>query len=116
MAGGTLAYVQFPVTIFLLAVVGSGCLVVSGDFPSLSIAKSALVQLSPSLVVENSPGSRPGSKAVCERLEVNGLARLKNLTSFFSSVKLKAINVNFTGRPPNIAVCFHRWLISFNLL
>ncbi|KAL8234584.1 hypothetical protein R6Q59_020684 [Mikania micrantha] len=108
MAGGTLAYVQFPVTIFILTVVGSGCLGVSGDFPSLTIAKSALLQLSPSLVVENSPGSRPGSKVVCERLEVNGLARLRNLTSFFSSLKLKVINANFTGRPPNIAVCFHR--------
>lgn len=68
----------------------------------------ASLQVSPSLVVEKSPGSRPGSQVVCERVEINGLSRIRNLTSFFSSVKVKVMNVNSTGRTPNITVCFHR--------
>ncbi|KAI3774548.1 hypothetical protein L1987_49106 [Smallanthus sonchifolius] len=111
MAGHTLTYVRLPATLLLLLLLtfaSSGCFGVSGELPSLTVAEFALLQLSPSLVVENSPGSRLGSQVVCERVEIIGLSRLTNLTSFFSSVKVKVINVNSTGRPPSISVCFHR--------
>ncbi|KAK9071024.1 hypothetical protein SSX86_009592 [Deinandra increscens subsp. villosa] len=122
MAGHTPTYVRLPATLLLLlTVANSACFAASGENPSNScsfyflafaaIAKSASLQLSPSLVVENSPGSRSRSQVLCERVEINGLSRLRNLTSFFSSVKVKVINVKFVnsiGHPPNIAVCFHR--------
>ncbi|KAI3803839.1 hypothetical protein L1987_32001 [Smallanthus sonchifolius] len=108
MAGHTLTYVQLPAILLLLTFANSGCFGVSGELPSLTVAEFALLKLSPSLVVENSPGSRLGFQVVCERVEIIGLSRLTNLTSFFSSVKVKVINVNSTGRPPSISVCFHR--------
>ncbi|KAI7728787.1 hypothetical protein M8C21_015523 [Ambrosia artemisiifolia] len=110
MGGGdAVAYVSFPaILLLLLTVVNSAGVGVSGELPSLTVAKFAFLQLSPSLVVKNSPGSKPGSQVVCERLEIIGLPRLRNLTSFFSSVKVKVTNVNSTGRPPSITVCFHR--------
>ncbi|KAI7728789.1 hypothetical protein M8C21_015525, partial [Ambrosia artemisiifolia] len=110
MGGGeTVAYVSFPaILLFLLTVVNSAGVGVSGELPSLTVAKFASLQLSPSLAVKNSPGSRPGSQVACERLEIIGLPRRRNLTSFFSSVKVKVTNVNSTGRPPSITVCFHR--------
>lgn len=73
-----------------------------------AVGEFTALQISPSLVVEKSPGSRPGSQLVCDRLEIIGLSRLSNLTSFFSSVKVNVVNINSTGRPPNITVCFHR--------
>ncbi|XP_024980533.1 uncharacterized protein LOC112517363 [Cynara cardunculus var. scolymus] len=94
--------------LLLVALANSAFFVVSGELPSLTVAEFASLQLSPSLVVEGSPGSKPGSQVICERVEINGLSRLRNLTSFFSSVKVKVLNMNSTGRPPNITVCFHR--------
>ncbi|GJS58591.1 transmembrane protein 194 [Tanacetum coccineum] len=107
MVGGAPATtVQLPAILlflFLLITITN-----SSNLPSITVAEFASLQVFPSLVVEKSPGSRPGSPVVCERVEINGLSRLTNLTSFFSSVKLNVLNVNFTGRPPNITVCFLR--------
>ncbi|KAJ9538136.1 hypothetical protein OSB04_030869 [Centaurea solstitialis] len=94
--------------ILLLLFANSAIFVVSKELPSLTVAEFASLQLSPSLVVEGSPGSKPGAQVICERVEINGLSRLRNLTRFFSSVKVKVLNINSTGRPPNITVCFHR--------
>lgn len=107
MVGGAPATtVQLPAIflLLLLLITITNC----SNLPSLTVAEFASLQVSPSLVVEKSPGSRPGSPVVCERVEINGLSRLTNLTNFFSSVKLNVLNVNSTGRPPNITVCFHR--------
>ncbi|KAJ0522052.1 putative NEMP family protein [Helianthus annuus] len=108
MGGDTLTYVRLPAILLLFILANSAGVSVSSELPALSVAKFASLQLSPSLVVENSPGSRPGSHVVCERVEIIGLPRLTNLTSFFSSVKVRLTNVNSTGRPPSITVCFHR--------
>ncbi|KAI3789006.1 hypothetical protein L2E82_01790 [Cichorium intybus] len=108
MVGDSATYVRLPALLLLLTFLNSACFVVSGELPSLIVAEYASLQISPKLVVEKSPGVRPGSHVVCERVEINGLSRFRNLTSFFSSVKVKVINVNSTGRPPNITICFHR--------
>ncbi|XP_071716543.1 uncharacterized protein [Rutidosis leptorrhynchoides] len=104
MAGDPATFVRLPATLLLLAILNSVCFVISGELPSLSVAEYASLQVSPNLVVEKSPGSRPGSQVVCERVEINGLSRISNLTSFFSSVKVKVS----TGHYANISVCFHR--------
>lgn len=110
MVGDSATSLRRPAVLLLLfvACANSCFFVVSGELPSLTVSEFASLQLSPSLVVEGSPGSKPGSQVICERVEINGLSRLRNLTSFFSSVKVKVLNINSTGRPPNITVCFHR--------
>ncbi|CAH1426203.1 unnamed protein product [Lactuca virosa] len=108
MVGDSSTSVRLPALLLLLTFLNSACFVVSGEFPSLIVSEYASLQISPKLAVENSPGSRPGSQVVCERVEIKGLSRFRNLTSFFSSVKVKAIIVNSTGRPPNVTICFHR--------
>ncbi|XP_076940922.1 uncharacterized protein LOC143610286 [Bidens hawaiensis] len=103
--GHTLTSVQLPAIFLLLliTVVNS-----AGELSSLTVAKFATLEVSPNLAVENSPGLRPGSQVVCERVELIGLPRLTNLTSFFSSIKVKVITVNSTARSPSITVCLHR--------
>ncbi|KAI3715778.1 hypothetical protein L6452_22765 [Arctium lappa] len=110
MLGNSAKSLRLPAVVLLLFVgfENSAFFVVSGELPSLTVAEFASLQLTPSLVVEGSPGSKPGSQVICERVEINGLSRLRNLTSFFSSVKVKVLNINSTGRPPNFTVCFHR--------
>ncbi|KAL2522659.1 hypothetical protein Fot_26582 [Forsythia ovata] len=79
----------------------------STDELSLAIFESASLQLSPSLIVEKSPGSKPGTKVKCERVHIHGLPRLKHLSKFANSVKVKVSYVNPSGRPPNVEICFH---------
>ncbi|KAL2499583.1 Uncharacterized protein Adt_25133 [Abeliophyllum distichum] len=74
---------------------------------SLAIFESASLQLSPSLIVEMSPGSKPGTKVKCDRVHIHGLPRLKHLSKFANSVKVKVSYVNPSGRPPNVEICFH---------
>nr|XP_043623234.1 uncharacterized protein LOC122595019 [Erigeron canadensis] len=105
---GTATVVRLPAILFLITVAISVSVVASADLPSLKVAEFASIKLSPSFVLEKSPGSRPGSQVVCERVEINGLSRFRNLTSYFSSVKVKILNVTSTGRPSNITLCFHR--------
>ncbi|KAL4588508.1 hypothetical protein LXL04_001399 [Taraxacum kok-saghyz] len=94
--------------LLLLTFLNSACFLVSEELPSLNVAEHSSLQITPKSVVEKSPGSRPGSQVVCERIEINGLSRFQNLTSLFSSVKVKVITVNSTSRPPNVTICFHR--------
>lgn len=58
--------------------------------------------------MERSPGSKPGAKVLCERVEIHGLSRLKNLEKYAHSVKVKVSFVDSSIRPPNVEVCFHR--------
>ncbi|XP_076959641.1 uncharacterized protein LOC143635783 [Bidens hawaiensis] len=105
-AGGhTLTSVQLPAILLLLLITVINS---AEELPSMTVAKFATLELSPTLVVENSPGSRPGYQVVCERVELIGLPRLTNLTSFFSSIKVKVKTANSTARSPSITVCFHR--------
>ncbi|KAL6498195.1 hypothetical protein OROGR_028592 [Orobanche gracilis] len=75
---------------------------------SLVVSGPTMLQLSPSLIVENSPGLKPGAKVKCERVIVHGLPRVKHLSKFANSVKVKVSYLDPSGRPPNIEVCFHR--------
>ncbi|PNT26283.1 hypothetical protein POPTR_007G005500v4 [Populus trichocarpa] len=71
-------------------------------------ASSSKVQISPSLQVVNSPGTKPGTRVLCERVDVHGFPRLKNLNKFFHSLMLKISPSNSTLRRPIVEVCFHR--------
>ncbi|XVF15412.1 hypothetical protein REPUB_Repub09cG0150900 [Reevesia pubescens] len=83
--------------------------IVCADEPSLVVGEfNKTLQLSPGLLVEKSPGSKPGTKVVCERVHIDGLARFRNLKKFAHSVKVKVSQGNSTLRRPNVEVCFHR--------
>ncbi|XP_059594625.1 uncharacterized protein LOC104878704 isoform X2 [Vitis vinifera] len=75
---------------------------------ALVVGQSTILQVSPWLAVENSPGSRPGTAVLCERVQIRGLSRIKNLRKFSHSVKVKVSVTNSSARLPNVEVCFHR--------
>lgn len=75
---------------------------------STVVSQSTTLQISPGTVVENSPGSKPGTKVICERVQIHGLSRLKNLRKYAHSLKVNVSYLNPSGRPPNAEVCFHR--------
>jgi hypothetical protein len=81
-------------------------------FAVVGEASSSKVQISPSLEVVNSPGTKPGTRVLCERVDVHGFPRLKNLNKFFHSLMLKISPSNSTLRRPIVEVCFHRWVFS----
>ncbi|XP_075498606.1 uncharacterized protein LOC142536981 isoform X2 [Primulina tabacum] len=91
-------------------------LVLASVFPSISsaadfslvVSEITTLHLSPSLVVEKSPGLKPGTKVKCDRVQIHGLPRRKHLNKFANSVKVKVSHANQTGRSPNIEMCFHR--------
>ncbi|XP_057978526.1 uncharacterized protein LOC131164969 [Malania oleifera] len=82
--------------------------VVSAGELSLAIAESTALQLSPSLMVENSPGTKFGTSMVCERVQIHGLPRLKGLKKFAHSVRVKVLPTNSTICASNVEICFHR--------
>ncbi|KAI9074620.1 hypothetical protein K1719_043461 [Acacia pycnantha] len=86
----------------------SAVILVSGHEHSLFLNQNNTVQLSRGLPVENSPGSKPGAKVVCERVYIHGLSRFQNLGKFAHSLKVKVQPTNSDGRHPNIEICFHR--------
>ncbi|KAL6339097.1 hypothetical protein AAG906_024248 [Vitis piasezkii] len=75
---------------------------------ALVVGQSTILQVSPWLAVENSPGSRPGTAVLCERVQIRGLSRIKNLRKFSHSVKVKVSVTNSSASLPNVEVCFHR--------
>ncbi|KAK3224512.1 hypothetical protein Dsin_011537 [Dipteronia sinensis] len=82
---------------------------VSANEHSIVVGQNTTLQLSPhGLVVENSPGLKPGVKVVCERVNIRGLSRLKDLKKFAHSIKVKVSQNSSTLRRPNAEVCFHR--------
>ncbi|KAJ4714705.1 nuclear envelope integral membrane protein 1 isoform X1 [Melia azedarach] len=82
--------------------------VVYADERSLVIGQSTTLQLSPGLVVENSPGLKPGTKVFCERVSIHGLSRLRDLRKFAHTMKVKVLQNSSSLRRPNVEVCFHR--------
>ncbi|GLT75384.1 hypothetical protein SLA2020_471150 [Shorea laevis] len=83
--------------------------IVSAEKLSLDVGDSnTTLQLSPGLQVENSPGLKLGVKAVCERVHIHGLSRLRNLNKFAHSVKVKVSQVKPSLLKPNVEICFHR--------
>ncbi|ONI02741.1 hypothetical protein PRUPE_6G219400 [Prunus persica] len=75
---------------------------------SLVAAESARLQLSHGMPVKNSPGSKPGTLVLCERVHIRGLSRLKYLGKFANTAKLKISATNSSIRIPAIEVCLHR--------
>ncbi|XP_062004908.1 uncharacterized protein LOC133722096 isoform X2 [Rosa rugosa] len=74
---------------------------------SLVIGENATLQLSNGVLVQNSPGAKPGTSVLCGRVHVCGLSRLKYLEKFADTVKVKiSTNSSFRIRP--FEVCFHR--------
>ncbi|XP_022948207.1 uncharacterized protein LOC111451852 [Cucurbita moschata] len=74
----------------------------------LVVSESTTLQLSRGLPVQNSPGSKPGTVVVCERVYIQGLLRIKNLWKLAHTVKVKLSMINSSARIPNVEVCFHR--------
>jgi len=72
------------------------------------VSESTTLQLSRGLPVQNSPGSKPGTVVVCERVYIQGLLRIKNLWKLAHTVKVKLSMINSSARIPNVEVCFHR--------
>ncbi|XP_004233464.1 uncharacterized protein [Solanum lycopersicum] len=95
----------FALLLWLLVALTS---IVRADELSLVVSQSTTLQISPGIVVENSPGSKPGTKVICERVQIHGLSRLKSLRKYAHSVKVNVSYLNPSGRPPNAEVCFHR--------
>ncbi|CAH9105361.1 unnamed protein product [Cuscuta europaea] len=109
MAAGTATSpsLLFFATSYSLSLLTSPHLV-SGNELSLAVSQSINLQLSPALPVENSPGAKPGTKVLCERVEIRGLPRFKNLDKYANSWTVNISYVSQGGRPANIDVCFHR--------
>ncbi|XP_021717957.1 uncharacterized protein LOC110685745 [Chenopodium quinoa] len=80
---------------------------VSADELALVVGQSTALQIIPSLLVKNSPGSKLHVN-VAERVHVYGLSRMKNLKQFSHSVTVKVLHLNFSLRRPNFEICFHR--------
>ncbi|KAK1588547.1 hypothetical protein Q3G72_024491 [Acer saccharum] len=84
---------------------------VSANEHSIVVGQNTTLHLLPDgLVVENSPGlkPRPGVKVVCERVNIRGLSRLKDLKKFAHSIKVKVSQNSSNLWPPNAEVYFHR--------
>ncbi|OIT06504.1 hypothetical protein A4A49_08312 [Nicotiana attenuata] len=93
----------------LFALCRTSTSIVHADELSLAVvSQSTTLEISPGIVVENSPGSKPGTKVTCERVQIHGLSRLKNLKKYAHSVKVNVSYINPSGRQPNAEVCFHR--------
>ncbi|OWM65686.1 hypothetical protein CDL15_Pgr017183 [Punica granatum] len=75
---------------------------------TLEIAKPTSLQLSPSILVDKSPGSRPGVSVLCERVHIHGLSRIKHLRKMAYSVKVKVFSQSGSHQPTKFEVCFHR--------
>lgn len=72
------------------------------------VGESGKLQLSPSLQVVKSPGTKPGASVLCERVHIHGLSRLKNLKKFSHSLKVAVSHSTSSLGRPNVEVCFHR--------
>ncbi|KAJ4844183.1 hypothetical protein Tsubulata_000845 [Turnera subulata] len=92
--------------ILLLAFSISCSIVCSGEL-SLVVGETSKLQLSPSLEVANSPGAKPGSVVLCERVHIHGLSRLHNLKKYSNSLKLNLSRSSSFLRRPAVEVCFH---------
>ncbi|CAI9105628.1 OLC1v1004597C1 [Oldenlandia corymbosa var. corymbosa] len=88
MASVTLPSRQvFSVLLWILC--GSTVLNMATSSYELIVSQNTTLELKPSLIVEKSPGSKPGTKVLCERIRIKGLLRLKNLNKFPNTVRIK---------------------------
>ncbi|CAN1342988.1 hypothetical protein LINPERPRIM_LOCUS39645 [Linum perenne] len=73
-----------------------------------AVGETSRLTVSPSLPVVDSPGTKLGTRLLCERVRFDGLARLKNLKKFSHSLKVNLTHSSSTLRGPSVEVCFHR--------
>lgn len=75
-----------------------------------AVAHPTTLRLSSGVLVENSPGSKPGALMACERVHIVGLPRLQNLQKYANSLKVKVNTTRTSSRAlqQNAEVCFHR--------
>lgn len=59
------------------------------------VGESGKLQLSPSLQVVKSPGTKPGALVLCERVHIHGLSRLKKLEKVLPFIKGGSFTFNF---------------------
>ncbi|XAR57705.1 hypothetical protein NMG60_11025949 [Bertholletia excelsa] len=93
---------------FVVCSVSSSFSIASANELSLVVSQSTTLQISPTKRVENSPGFKPGVIALCERIQIHGLSRLKNLRKFSDSVKVNVSFASSGARVPTVEICFHR--------
>ncbi|KAL3526896.1 hypothetical protein ACH5RR_011552 [Cinchona calisaya] len=108
-ASATLAVRVMPIVIWILLVSASSLTsIVTANELSLVVSQNTSLQLLPVTVVEISPGVKPGTKVLCERVGIQGLSRLKHLKKFPNTLRVKVSYVGTGIRPPTVEVCFHR--------
>ncbi|WOH10199.1 hypothetical protein DCAR_0729664 [Daucus carota subsp. sativus] len=95
-------------TILLTFFVCSPVATASNSNYSLVVDQIPSLNLSPSLLVDKSPAFKPGTKLACERVDITGLSRLKNIRKFANSVKVNVSYVLPSSRLPIVHICFHR--------
>lgn len=67
------------------------------------------LELSPRVVVENSPGLKPGTPVLCERVRIHGLSRIHHLRKLSHSANVKVVSKSSSPlHPTKFEVCFHR--------
>ncbi|KAI4383458.1 hypothetical protein MLD38_009292 [Melastoma candidum] len=71
--------------------------------------RSTPLQLSPGILVENSPGACPGSSLFCQRVGIHVFLRISNISILAHSVKLKVLSKAGSPKPTKFEVCFHRF-------
>ncbi|KAG2719699.1 hypothetical protein I3760_02G002100 [Carya illinoinensis] len=96
----------FARILFLLFLAISGR--ASATESSLVVGQSTRLQLSSGLPMNNSPGLKPGTSVIIERVHIHGLSRLKNLRKFAHTVKVNVSQKDPSIRLQNVEVCFHR--------
>ncbi|CAN0864880.1 hypothetical protein LINGRAHAP2_LOCUS9068 [Linum grandiflorum] len=80
----------------------------SASAAALVVGESSRLNVTPSLPVVNSPGTKPGTRLLCERVRIDGLPRLRNLNKFSHSLKVTLTHSSSALRGPSVEVCFHR--------
>ncbi|CAI9111259.1 OLC1v1011437C1 [Oldenlandia corymbosa var. corymbosa] len=100
--------VVFIILCILLTSVRTSSSITPSEDLILVVSQNTTLELLPSILVQNAPGSKPGAKVLCERLRIQGLPRLKHLEKFPNSVRVKVTYVGSSIRPPPVQVCFHR--------
>lgn len=95
-----------PVLLFIFSTLSS---VATAEKLSLAIGDfNGTLRLRPGFPVKNSPGLKPETTAVCERVYIDGYSRFGNLSKYAHSVKVKVSLVDSSLLKPNVEVCFHR--------
>ncbi|KAI3861096.1 hypothetical protein MKX03_021934 [Papaver bracteatum] len=94
------------VPVIFLLLMSYSIIVSAADDILIDVAQPTTLKLSSGLLLEKSPGTKPSTFVVGERVNITGVSRLKNLKKYANTVKVKVIVVD-SSRPNAIEVCFH---------